>query len=100
MEPKTYRTTLWYLLLLLVGCIVIYALYTRMSEREKLYMQNMLSDVALEFRAARQSYDMLSQHVFDNDINTQAVTSIMAEAARSKDPQRLRQLHQQLLGLA
>ncbi len=97
MLKKSYRVLIQHFFLVAVWGIVLYGLYTRMNEREAIYRQNALHDVELEFRAVRQSYDMLSQHVYDNDINDDKVTKIMAAAMRTHAPETLRDLRQQLL---
>ena len=99
MLKTSYRVLIQHFFLVAVWGIVLYGLYTRMTEREAIYRQNALHDVELEFRAVRQSYDMLSQHVYDSDIDDNEITGIMAAAMQTHDPATLHDLRQRLLKL-
>ena len=97
MVRRSYSIIVQHFFLIALWALIVYGLHLRMTEREAIYMRSLLHDVALEFRAVKQSYDMLSQHVYDNDINEEPVTSIMAEAAGTSDPALLERLHGRLL---
>jgi diguanylate cyclase (GGDEF)-like protein len=86
MIRQSYTIFVQHFFLIALWALIVYALHLRMTEREAIYMNNFLHDVALEFRAVKQNYDMLSQHVYDNDIDDGSVTAIMAEAVQSTDP--------------
>jgi diguanylate cyclase (GGDEF)-like protein len=99
MVRKYYSIVVQHFFLIAVWGVIIYGLHTRMTERQTIYMDNALHEVELEFRAVKESYDMLSQHVYVNDIAREPVTALMAEALQAVDASKREQLRSRLFEL-